>query len=127
MPGANRLLTYCGVISSPGIDLPKFPVATHPKHDYKTSSKTIRATRGYWTKHPETGKRLTIAELASIQTFPPEHIFYGADKDQVRQIGNAVSPLVGQAILEEVKRSLMRTDGIYSDGRSTLLKPYFSE
>lgn len=127
MPGANRLLTYCGVISSPGIDLPKFPVATHSEQDYETVFNTIMARRGKSTKHPKTGKRLTISELAFIQTFPPEHIFHGTDNDQVRQIGNAVSPLVGQAILEEAKRSLMRTDGIYSDGRSTLRKPYFSE
>lgn len=119
MPRVNRLLTYCGIMSSPGTDLPKFPLATHTEDDVeKPLCKTIMAS-----KFTHRSGRMTIPEVAEFQLFPPEHKFHGALADQQRQIGNSVPPLVGQAILKEVKRSLMRTDGIYSDGRSTLRTP----
>ncbi|MCJ1267078.1 hypothetical protein MMC22_006963 [Lobaria immixta] len=103
--GRHRLFM---IGSRPGTDLPKFPLATHTEDDVeKPLCDTIMATKL---------KGMTIPEVAEFQSFPPEHKFHGTRKEQQCQIGNAVPPLVGQAILKEVKRSLMRTDGIYSNG-----------
>ncbi|KAI4163602.1 MAG: hypothetical protein LQ342_002875 [Letrouitia transgressa] len=66
-------------------------------------------TTGGGLKHPSGTRDMTIRELACVQTFPIEHRFskHGAKK----QIGNAVPPLVGSAILKEIKNSLLKADG----------------
>jgi DNA (cytosine-5)-methyltransferase 1 len=43
-------------------------------------------------------RRLTPRECAAIQTFPPEWEFVGNRASQYRQIGNAVPPVLAQAI-----------------------------
>lgn len=72
---------------------------------------------------PNGKQPMTIREVGCLQSFPFHHSFEGRRTDKWRQIGNAVPPMVGQAILNEVKRSLMVTDGIHGDGTSTLHKP----
>jgi len=62
-----------------------------------------------WIRDPERGlRRLSPRECAALQTFPPEWKIEGKRVDQYRQIGNAVPPLlaqaVGQALLESMKR-----------------------
>ena len=43
--------------------------------------------------HPEQHRRLSIREVARIQTFPDDFIFYGSNSECYRQIGNAVPVL----------------------------------
>lgn len=43
--------------------------------------------------------RVTVAEAAILQTFPPDHPFQGSKGKQYLQIGNAVPPLLGVAVL----------------------------
>jgi P4 family phage/plasmid primase-like protien len=62
------------------------------------------------------GLRITIAEAAILQTFPPDHPFAGNKGRQYLQIGNAVPPMLAYAILS------MFTEG--SDMASALGKPY---
>lgn len=45
------------------------------------------------------GRRVTVAEAAALQTFPPGHPFQGSKGKQYLQIGNAVPPLLGVAVL----------------------------
>ncbi|MDL2319012.1 DNA cytosine methyltransferase [Eubacteriales bacterium OttesenSCG-928-A19] len=46
---------------------------------------------------------LRIAEIKRIQTFPDDYEFVGDFKDQWRQIGNAVPPLLGRVIAKAIK------------------------
>ncbi len=44
--------------------------------------------------------RLTIAELAKLQGFPDGYVWTGTKTDQARMIGNAVCPIMAQALAE---------------------------
>ncbi len=50
--------------------------------------------------HPNQDRALTPREGARIQSFPDEFIFRGSRQQIIKQIGNAVPPLLGKAIAE---------------------------
>lgn len=71
--------------------------------DWNDLSRTITAhiaKDGYWYIHPEEHRTLTVREAARIQTFPDSFRFAGSRSDAFRQIGNAVPPLLGRAVVE---------------------------
>jgi DNA (cytosine-5)-methyltransferase 1 len=61
---------------------------------------TVNANPGPWTGpfHWES-RRLRIPELAALQTFPEGYEFCGTRREKVRQIGNAVPPRLGSAMV----------------------------
>jgi DNA (cytosine-5)-methyltransferase 1 len=64
-------------------------------------SRTITAhlaKDGYWYIHPEQHRTLSIREAARIQTFPDWFRFAGQPSHRYRQIGNAVPPMLGDAV-----------------------------
>lgn len=50
----------------------------------------------------DTSERVTVAEVAALQTFPPEHVFAGSMTRQYLQVGNAIPVLLAEAILREL-------------------------
>jgi DNA (cytosine-5)-methyltransferase 1 len=50
--------------------------------------------------HPILNRALSIREAARLQSFPDSFIFHGRKNSQYQQVGNAVPPLLGQAIAE---------------------------
>jgi DNA (cytosine-5)-methyltransferase 1 len=62
---------------------------------------TVQATPGPWVgPFHWTSRRLRTVELAALQTFPQDYCFSGKRRDRVRQIGNAVPPLLAQRMIE---------------------------
>jgi DNA (cytosine-5)-methyltransferase 1 len=45
---------------------------------------------------------LRIEEIKRIQSFKEKHVFVGSFKDQWRQIGNAVPPMLAEVIAKEI-------------------------
>ncbi len=64
------------------------------------------ARDGYWYIHPEQNRTLSIREAARIQTFPDWFRFAGEPSHQYRQIGNAVPPLLAEAVGRALRRTL---------------------
>lgn len=52
---------------------------------------------------------MTNRELAALQGFPLNHVFYGCEIK--KQVGNAVPPIFARRLLESVRRQLERRDG----------------
>ena len=70
----------------------------------KPSPTIVTGSRMYY--HPTENRYLTTREAASLQSFPPEFEFSGSITSQWTQIGNAVPPLMAEAIGGAVKKML---------------------
>jgi len=64
---------------------------------------TIPANPGPWIGpfHWE-NRRLRTVEMAALQSFPNGYKFVGSRRSKVRQIGNAVPPLMAKAVMESL-------------------------
>jgi DNA (cytosine-5)-methyltransferase 1 len=75
------------------------------------------AKDGYWYIHPDQHRTLSIREAARIQTFPDEFRFAGEPSHRLRQIGNAVPPLLAEQLGNSLIRSLSRRGSGRRDAR----------
>jgi DNA (cytosine-5)-methyltransferase 1 len=63
---------------------------------------------GVW--HPIENRIFSVREIARIQTFPDDFVFQGRNiKSKYQQIGNAVPPLMGKLIANQLKHYFERT------------------
>ncbi len=54
--------------------------------------------------HPFLNRALTVREAARIQSFPDSFIFYKSKSSQMKQVGNAVPPLLAKEIADIIKK-----------------------
>lgn len=60
------------------------------------------AAPGHHERQMNNAERVTVAEAAALQSYPPGFTFAGTKTKQFLQVGNAVPPLLAEAILQAV-------------------------
>lgn len=82
-----------------------FLLKLHPNRP----SPTIQGQPGPWVGpfHWET-RRLRLAELKRLMTFPDDYVVCGTRRDQQLQLGNAVPPLLAQTVATKIAEELAR-------------------
>ncbi len=68
--------------------------------DLQLPARTVTAnSQQDWIRDPQLGlRKLSVRECAALQSFPADWQFVGSQADQRRLIGNAVPPLLAQAL-----------------------------
>jgi len=95
----------------PPYDPGKFPNKWW-KLDPRLPSRTLTAHMGkdtyshiHWDSRQQ--RTISVREAARLQSFPDGFLFAGAMNAAFRQIGNAVPPLLAQAVAERLRKELM--------------------
>ena len=78
-------------------------------HPYRQASTILTKCDIHWGAyiHPEQDRTITVREAARFQSFPDSFRFLGNRGEQYKQVGNAVPPLLAQAVAQAVM-SMMR-------------------
>jgi DNA (cytosine-5)-methyltransferase 1 len=70
--------------------------------NYDEPSGTVVNVRKSMWIHPEQNRAVSIREAARLQTFPDSFVFEGTKDAQYQQVGNAVPPILAEAIAERL-------------------------
>lgn len=92
--------------------------STYRRLDPKKTSPTVTRSGYRDFIHPDENRMLTVRELARLQSFPDSWEFKGVRLDsysskrkttmtQFGQVGNAVPPLLGEAIAQAIKQQIL--------------------
>ena len=74
------------------------------KYD-EPSGTVVNVRKSMWI-HPEHNRAVSIREAARLQTFPDSFRFEGTKDSQYQQVGNAVPPILAEAIAEKLAELL---------------------
>lgn len=80
----------------------------------KTDEQSVTITTRFDTPssgkftHPFLHRAITVREAARIQSFPDSFIFTGNKGSQMKQVGNAVPPLLAEAIADVIRKDMKR-------------------
>lgn len=74
--------------------------------NYDAPSGTVINVRKSMWIHPTLDRAISVREAARLQTFPDSFVFCGSKDKQYQQVGNAVPPIMAEAIAEELAKSL---------------------
>lgn len=74
------------------------------KYD-EPSGTVVNVRKSMWV-HPELDRAISIREAARLQTFPDTFIFEGSKDSQYQQVGNAVPPVLSNAIAQSLVKAL---------------------
>lgn len=69
------------------------------------------AKDGYMFIHPVENRTITVREAARFQSFPDSFEFLGSMSSQFRQVGNAVPPILAQALGDAIMTALEYSSG----------------
>ncbi|MBO5638660.1 MAG: DNA (cytosine-5-)-methyltransferase [Oscillospiraceae bacterium] len=65
------------------------------------SGTVVNVRKSMWV-HPVISRALSVREAARLQTFPDSYVFTGTKDSQYQQVGNAVPPILANAIARQV-------------------------
>ena len=87
------------------------------KLDPTRPSPTIQGQPGPWVGpfHWE-NRRLRVAELKRLMTFPDDFVVLGTRREQQLQLGNAVPPKLAEAVARSVRNELLRLGAVEREG-----------
>lgn len=70
------------------------------KYD-EPSGTVVNVRKSMWV-HPAFSRALSVREAARLQTFPDSYVFKGTKDSQYQQVGNAVPPILANAIARQI-------------------------
>lgn len=80
-------------------------------HRYNSKKPSLTIDTGHRTHfHYKYNRIPTVRENARLQSFPDDFIFYGNKQQQYKQVGNAVPPLLGQAVATQILKYLDKSE-----------------
>ncbi len=83
---------------------------TYGRMEWEKPASTITARFDSFSRgrfgHPVLDRTITLREGARLQTFPDHFVFAGTKVEVARQIGNAVPPLLAQAIAQSIIKTI---------------------
>lgn len=74
--------------------------------EYEKPCGTVTNVRKSMWIHPTLNRAISIREAARLQTFPDSFIFIGTKDSQYQQVGNAVPPIMAEAIARKLAELL---------------------
>ncbi|KAJ9495511.1 hypothetical protein H2202_009051 [Exophiala xenobiotica] len=69
------------------------------------SSLTLHSGPKFWT-HPSRKDRVTVRELARIQGFPDDFVFYGSEEMQYESVCRALPPVIAKKVAQTIRRAI---------------------
>lgn len=96
-------------------DLPSYNPATQLRG-------CITSSGGTGNLHPSGRRTFNLRELAVLQSFPPDHEFFGGVSSIREQIGNAVPPIFAKALFENIIKCMEAMDMSVERYRPTVIE-----
>ncbi len=78
---------------------------------------TVKENHGAPFVHPHEPRVGTVRECAKLQSFPDDFVFEGSKSKQLKQVGNAVPPLLAKAVADQL---LLHLTGERTDNTSSI-------